>query len=143
MLEVSLVSTWWKCRITWHEKEKVDLKQRSKVQCLRLGDSNSRLFSIATKMRRSKNSTLKSSIVIGLKQLLDHSLKPKIWITLKTYLSPPSTVLPTFPVVFPKLVSFLMNTCLTQQPQEAEVGTQGYPLLILIRKIIWPRWLHI
>lgn len=36
-----------------------DLKRRSKTNWLRIGDSNTRFFSIATKIRRSKNSTLR------------------------------------------------------------------------------------
>lgn len=41
------------------EKEEADPKEISKLQWLRLGDSNTRFFSIATRMSRSKNSTQK------------------------------------------------------------------------------------
>lgn len=39
--------------------EEADLRQRSKVNWLKLGDSNSNFFSLATKVRRSANSTLR------------------------------------------------------------------------------------
>lgn len=46
-------------------KEEADLKQRSKVSWLKLGDTKSRFFSIATRMWRAKNQTLRILNSVG------------------------------------------------------------------------------
>lgn len=40
-------------------REDANLRQRSKANWLKLGDSNTRFFNLTTKMRKAKNSTLR------------------------------------------------------------------------------------
>lgn len=101
------------------------MKQRSKTQWLNLGDPNTRFFNIATKIRRSKNSTLKvlnsdgsRNMNITRPQLESNSID-----YFKNLFNSPTTSLPSFPIIFPKLVSPLMNDWLTQLPTEEEVRT--------------------
>lgn len=93
-----------------------NFKQRSKIQWLRLGDSNTRFLSIATRMKSSRNSTLKILNSEGVQTLSRVQLETRSMDYFRNLFKHTASPLTTIPMVFPKVVSSPMNEWLTQQP---------------------------
>lgn len=102
------------------EKEEADLKKRSKVDWLTLGDSNTRFFTMATKLRKSRNSTLKILNREGPQTVTRAHLQHKSMEYFSNLFQPPPTPLQSIPVIFLRIFTPQMNEWLTQQLLEEE-----------------------
>lgn len=95
------------------------MKQRSKVGWLRLGDKNTKFFSIAIRIRKSKNSTLRILNPEGNIMVSRDNIERKS-INYFTGLFRNEGEASPIPITFPRIVSPQMNDWLIQQPTEEE-----------------------
>lgn len=95
-------------------RKEEDMKQRSKVSWLRLGDSNTRFFSTATKNREGNKKVTRAKMEENsmgyFRELYGSTNRPH----------------PTISIIFPNLVSEDMNKGLTLLPLEEEFRVTLY-----------------